>query len=809
MSQQIPSQPAAGSPAPGAAPSNLPPELAAALKSQGFSPEQIQQAGQATNAPQGGQPQPDQQPAASTVAGLDPSDVNYVPPLIECLATLFRLNGKPVSTRFLMSGMPVSDGVLHPSAALRAARAAGMQANVMSRQTLTSISPLTLPCILLLRQERACVLVGMDGENADVIFPENGMNSRRVPLAELAKEYTGYAIFAKLEAALDRRATSIRLLNTKKWFWGTISHFWRLYMHVISASLVINLLTIASPLFFMNVYDRVVPNKAIDTLWVLAIGVSLAYFFDFILRNLRSYFTDMAGRNADTIIASHLMRQLMALRMDAKPDSTGSLANNLREFESLREFFSSSTLLAFFDLPFLFIFIAIVFVIGGPIGFIPLLAVPVVVIICLVLQLPSQRSAEAGFKENMQKNALLVEIINGLETVKTTMSEGRLLHAWEKVVAMSGTSGARSKAISSLSVTAAIYATQTVSVLVIITGVYRVSEGLMSMGALIAANMLASRAMAPLSQVASLLTRFQQSRMSLKSLDMLMNLPTERLEEGSYVDFGPLNHSIEFESVSFAYPNAERLAVENINLIIRPGERVGILGRMGSGKSTLGRLAIGLFQPKDGAVKFGSIDIRQLDMADLRSRVGYLAQDNYLFYGSVRDNIAIGVPNADDRMILRAATIAGVAEFVRAHPAGFGMQVGERGMALSGGQRQAVALARALLTDPDVLILDEPSSNMDNASEANLKKRLSSILHSKTLILVTHRVSVLDLVDRLIVMDYGHVVADGPKQAVLEALRNPQKRVPGPAGASRAPGAPGAPGAPAPQTAPQPGPGPQ
>jgi ATP-binding cassette subfamily C protein LapB len=484
---------------------------------------------------------------------------------------------------------------------------------------------------------------------------------------------------------------------------------------------------------------------------------------------------DVAGLNADIVLASKLMQHLLAMRLDVKPDSTGSLANNLREFESLRDFFGSTTLMALVDLPFLVFFVILVIVIGGPIAIIPLVAVPIVVCAGLFLQFPLQQVTEKGFKENMQKNALLVEIINGLETIKTTMAEGRIQHAWERVVGMSAASNNRTKRMSNLSVTLTIIITQLVSVLVIIWGVYRIHEGLLSMGGLIACNMLAGRAMAPLSQVASMLTRLQQSRMALKSLDILMNLETEKPEAGQYVDFGHLEHSLTLEDLSFKYPGTERFALDKVNIHIRPGEKVGVIGRMGSGKSTLGRMCVGLYKPTEGAVKLGGVDLRQLDMVELRYRIGYVSQDNYLFYGTVRENISFGAVNADDRMVLRAANIAGVTDFVRAHPAGFGMPVGERGMSLSGGQRQSVAIARALLQDPDILIMDEPSSNMDNSSELALKQRLAATLGSKTLILVTHRLSMLDVVERLVVMDNGRIVADGPKNAVFNALRNEQQ----------------------------------
>ncbi len=700
---------------------------------------------------------------------VEPSDVDFDPPLIQCLAMLFRLHNKPVSTKLLISYLPAQDGTLRPAACIRAAREAGMHASVM-RRSIDQISPLTLPCILLLKDEKCCVLTRIGETDLDVLFPETGMVPQTVSREEVEAEHIGYTFFGKPELKLDKRASEIKLLKAKRWFWDTLLYYLPIYRHVIGASCIVNMLAMVGPLFFMNVYDRVVPNKATDTLWVLAVGITTAYLFDFLLRNLRSYFVDAAGKSADVILASRLMHHLLGLRLDAKPDSTGSLANNLREFESLRDFFGSTTLLALVDLPFLFIFLVIIGLLGGPLVIIPLLAIPVVVLGGLFLQLPMQRTAEKGFKENMQKNALLVEIINGLETIKTSMAEGRVQDTWERVVGQSANSNCQSKRMANLSITLTMLTTQVVSVGIIIWGVYRIPDEL-SMGGLIACNMLAGRAMAPLSQVAGMLSRLQQSRMALKSLDELMKLPVERDDASNYVEFGRLDHSITFEDISFKYPNSEREALTGINLHIRQGEKVGIIGRMGSGKSTLGRFCLGLYQPTEGAIKLGGVDIRQLDPTDLRSRIGYVSQDNYLFYGTVRENIAFGSVNPDDRMVLRAATIAGVADFVRAHPAGFGMPVGERGMSLSGGQRQSVAIARALLQDPDILILDEPTSNMDNNSELMFKRRLGTVMGDKTVILITHRLSLLDLVDRLMVMDSGRVIADGPKNAVLSALR--------------------------------------
>lgn len=696
------------------------------------------------------------------------------PPILAALAILMRLGGRPISVDALRAGLPVREDQTASAVTtcVRAAEQAGLRVSVGHRAKVARISPLLMPCLLALNGGNACVLCGLDDNAAKVIFPEHDGEATTVPLDDLQAAYTGDAIFVKVPARLDKRVSDLKLLDPKKWFWGNILRFFPIYKHVVMASVMINLLAIASPLFVMNVYDRVVPNAALDTLWVLAVGVMIAFGFEFVLKNLRSYFVDVAGRNADVLIASRLMRQVMGLRTDVKPDSTGTLANNLREFESLRDFFSSTTLLAIVDLPFVFLFVAIIYFIGGPLFVVPIVAIPIVVLVGLFLQYPFQRYIEEGFKESAQKNALLVEIINGLDTIKANLAEGSLQQRWEAVVGLSAQSSSRARTLASFSISFAQLAAQLVSVGIIIYGVYRIAEGDLTMGGLIACNILVGRAMAPLGSVAAMLTRLQQSRMALKSLDLLMQLPTERTRSDGHHDYGELQPRVCFEQVIFQYPAAETLALNNVSMEIEPGEKVGIIGRVGSGKSTLGRLIQGLYHPLQGAVKVGDIDIRQLDVADLRRMIGYVSQDNYLFYGSVRDNIALGAPYADDRAVARAAEVAGVMDFLRAHPSGFGLQVGERGMNLSGGQRQLVTIARALLLNPELLILDEPTSAMDNATESALRTRLMPQIKEKTLILITHRFSMLPLVERLIVMDHGRIVADGPKNKILADLKS-------------------------------------
>ena len=417
------------------------------------------------------------------------------------------------------------------------------------------------------------------------------------------------------------------------------------------------------------------------------------------------------------------------------------------------------------------VFLLLLGFIAGPIIFVPMAAIPILFLTGYILQKLSARSVEKSYRQNMQKNALLVEMVNGLETLKACMAESRMLRLWEAVSGVSADTASITRKYNHLAVACSMFVTQMVTVILIIWGVYRISDGLMSMGALIGANILAGRVMAPLMQMASLLARIQNSRISLRALDMLMELPVEDDSTKAHVDFGKVEPSITLENVSFAYPGSEKNSLTDINLHISPGEKVGIIGPMGSGKTSLMRMILGLYLPKDGAVKFGGVDIRQMPSADLRSRIGAMPQEIVLFYGTIRENISLGDPSIDDGMIIRASNLAGILDFIKDNPAGFATQVGEQGKNLSGGQRQGVALARALVRDPEVLILDEPTSNMDVTSEHKLQKNLLSVSSGRTLILMTHRMSLLKIVDRIIVLDKGKVVMDGPRDSILEKLK--------------------------------------
>jgi ATP-binding cassette subfamily C protein LapB len=717
-------------------------------------------------------------PAAKPTTTPPHTSVSSDDPMLTCLAMLAQLLDRPTSIAVLSAGLPLpKEGPTPAPLILRAAERAGLKAGLVRKPHLQSINALTLPCILILQDGGACVLTevqkksGWRGKpDCTVLLPETG-GAQTMPLSDLQEQYSGYAIFAKPEARFDRRTTDLKLADVKRWFWGTLLKFTPIYTHVLLASIVVNMFGIASPLFIMNVYDRVVPNNATETLTVLAIGVVIVFMFDFLLRNLRSYFVDVAGKNADVIIASKLFQQVMNLRMDKRPQSTGTLANNLREFESLREFFSSSTIVALVDLPFVFIFIWVISLIGGPLAIVPLVAVPLVFLVGAVLQIPLRHTVEKSYRETAQRHALLVESIGGLEAIKAAGAEGQMQSTWERLVGLSAESTRNGRIFATLSTTIASLSTQLVTVAIVVFGVYLISERELTVGALVACTILTGRALAPLTSIAGMLTRLQQSRIALKGLDSIMKVETERSADKNFVHRDRIEPSIEFRQISFSYPEAQTKVLNDVSFRIEPGEKVGIVGRIGSGKSTIGRLVLGLYQPQDGAVQIGGSDIRQIDPADLRRNLGYVSQDTHLFFGSVKENIAFGVRNVDDAMILRAAQLAGVSDFIERTPQGYDLQVGERGTALSGGQRQAVAIARALLLDPPLLVLDEPTSSMDNATEAAFRNRLGEIVADKTLLLITHRGSLLQMVDRIIIVDNGRIVADGPREAVLDALK--------------------------------------
>lgn len=701
---------------------------------------------------------------------MPPAKLDGDDPLLTCLVELATILEQPRSSDAMVAGLPLEQGRLTPQLALRALKRAGISASICRRK-LEDIPTPVLPCVLLLENNDACLLIerGSTGKVV-VMLPETGQGKVEVDVGDLAARYTGHALFAKPSFRLVKARETTKTDRSESWFWGTIASAWPIYTEVVLAAVMINMFALASPLFVMNVYDRVVPNQAMETLWALSLGVITVFLFDFLLRMLRGYFVDTAGKAADIKLASTIFEQVLGIKMATKPGSAGAFANNLREFETLRDFFTSATLVALVDLPFVILFVGIVWLIGGPIAVIPAIAIPVVIIAGLLVQLPLERLTRQTFKEAAQKHGLLVECINGLETIKSAGAEGQIQRRWEQVVGATAQSTTGARFYAAFGVNLAAFAQNLSTVCIVIYGVHLIGEGLLTVGALVACTIITGRAMAPLAQIAGILTRYHQARAAYRALSAVMDMPIERPASTRFLHRSSIEGHIAFKNVNFAYPGERVQALDDVSFQIAAGERVGVIGRVGSGKTTVEKLILGLFEPDSGTVLIDGVDARQLDPVDLRRNIGTLLQDIVLFDGTLRDNITLGAAYADDDMVLEAARLAGVESFARRHPLGFDAHVGERGSQLSGGQRQAVALARALLHNPPILLLDEPTSAMDNASENRLKQQLSTVLSQKTLVLVTHRTSLLTVVDRLIVMDGGRLVADGPKNEVLGAL---------------------------------------
>ena len=691
-------------------------------------------------------------------------------PLTTCLVILTRYFHRPVSANTLTAGLPLVDSRLTPELFHRAAQRAGFASQLL-RRPLEQITSITLPAILLLKDGNACVATERAADGLwRVVQPESGGGEIQLTTEQLAETYSGRAIFSRPAYRFDTGPTDANAPAQKHWLWDVARHAWPLYAEVLLASLLLNVFALVTPLFTMNIYDRVVPNQAMETLWVLASGALIIAVFDLVMKTMRGYFLDVAGKQIDTALSARIFERVLGLRSASRSGTVGGTANTLQEYEGFRDFLTSATVTTMIDLPFALLFLAILFWIGGPLVVIPLIAIPLMVGASVVLQKPLELTMRDGLRVASQKHSMLIETLTGIEAIKAIGAESPAQRRWEETIVEGGRLGTQSKVLASAIVNMVQFFQQAAYLIVIIWGVYLIGDRSLTMGGLIAATILTSRALAPFAQVAGLITRYYQSLQALRGIDALMKQEIERPPGASFVHRPGFHGDIEFRGVSFSYPGQEVPALNNVSFRLRRGDRVGIIGRIGSGKTTIEKLLLGLYQPQSGSIWVDGIDLKQIDPADLRKNIGCVPQDVTLFHGTVRENIVLGAPYVDDATMLRAADIAGVGEFVRRHPKGFDMPVGERGIGLSGGQRQAISVARALLLDPPILIFDEPTNALDNRSEDTFKQQLTQHLRDQTLILVTHRASLLSLVNRLLVLDNGRVVADGPKEQVLAAL---------------------------------------
>lgn len=691
-------------------------------------------------------------------------------PLVDCLLFVARHHQLPATVESLTAGLPIGNEGLTPDLLVRAADRAGLNTR-LTHLAPGKIPDAVCPAILLLK-DGACVYLGADAGAARVVYPHAIDSETTLSYEELTANVTGHVFLARPRFKFDSRvADTPTTSNEGHWFWSAMRAHTPVYRDVLFAAFFINVFALALPLFTMNVYDRVVPNAAFETLWVLAAGMLVVLIGDVTLRTLRNYFIDLASRRVDIDLSAKIMEQALGMRLEHRPASVGSFAVNLRSFETLRDFIASATINSVIDLPFAILFFGVIAWIAWPVLIPVLCGISILVGFALFMRPRLQRLTESAYQAGAMRNATLIESLTGLETLKAMGAESVMQRKWEDATRFLAGVGVRSRLASSSVTLAAVWCQQLISVCVIITGVYLISAGEMTMGGLIACTMLASRSVAPFGQLAGLITQYHNARIALSSLDAMFEAPVDHKKDGAYVSREKFEGGIEFKDVAFTYPAAEIVSLRGVSFTVKPGEHVAILGRVGSGKSTLEKLAMGLYRPTEGEVLVDGIDLRQLDPREYRQAIGYVPQDVTLFHGTLRDNLSLAHRGLSDAALLRAVERAGLAEFVDRHPSGFDMSISERGDSVSGGQRRCIGLARALVHEPNVLFLDEPTGSMDNSTEQVVIENLKTFIQGRTMIVVTHRNALLELVDRIIVVDSGRVVADGPRDSVIAALQ--------------------------------------
>jgi ATP-binding cassette subfamily C protein LapB len=692
-------------------------------------------------------------------------------PLLDSLVLLTEHFGNPCSHEALAAGLPISSTQLTPELLPQAASRAGLSAKLV-RKGLNELPSMLLPCILMLKDKNACVLQELDLEanKAIVTLPETG-GEEQLSIEKLESNFVGYLFLIKQQYRGDRNF-DVHINDSKEhWLWKHIKSASPIYRDVIIASVMVNIFALVLPLFVMNIYDKVVPNLAFESLWVLSIGAGIAYIFDFILKQLRAYLIDVAGKKIDIEVSSKLFAKVIGIPLEKRAPSIGGMAKQISEFDNVREFFSSATITALVDLPFAILFMLCIWLVAGDLVLFPMLASLLIIGYTLLKQGKLKAAIEESNKFSSLRHGHLIECLSALESIKANGAEGVVQNAWQQMVGHTSTWLLKSKEITNSVVNFASFIMQVSIIGVVILGVYRVSDNLISMGGIIASVMLTGRAISPIAKLAGLMTRSNQTVSALRQLDGLMAQEGEFENKAHLASRTKLSGDISAENISFSYPNADSASLQQMSINIKQGEKIAIVGRNGSGKTTLAKLLLGLYQPTAGSIRFDGLNHQQIHPSDLRRNVGYLPQDITLFHGSIRDNILFGTRQVTEYQLIRAVQLSGVNEFTDHETQGLDQQVGESGSTLSRGQRQSIALARAILNAPQILLLDEPTASLDSRAEKKFIESINATAAERTLVLITHKMDLLSLVDRIIVLEKGKLVIDGPKEVVLQQLK--------------------------------------
>jgi ATP-binding cassette subfamily C protein LapB len=692
-------------------------------------------------------------------------------PLLDSLVLLTEHFGDPCSAEALTAGLPVTASHITPELLPQAASRAGLSAKLV-RKGLNELPAMLLPCILMLKDKQACVLqkINLEKNNAIITLPETG-GEEQLSIEDLESNFVGYLFLIKQQYRGDRNF-DVHINDSKKhWLWQHVKDATPIYRDVIIASIMVNMFALVSPLFVMNIYDKVVPNLAFESLWVLAIGAGLAYIFDFILKQLRGYLIDVAGKKVDIEVSSKLFAKVVGVPLEKRATSIGGMAKQITEFDNVREFFSSATITALVDLPFALLFMFCIWLVAGDLALFPIVASVLIIGYTGITQPKLRAAIEESNKFSSLRHGHLIECLGALESIKANGAEGVVQNAWQQMIGHTSSWLLKSKIITNSVVNFASFLMQISVIGVVVLGVYRVSDNLISMGGIIAAVMLTGRAISPVAKLAGLMTRSNQTISALRQLDSLMDQEGEFENKAHLASRPKLSGSISAENISFSYPESDSASLKQMSINIKQGEKIAIVGRNGSGKTTLAKLLLGLYQPTAGSIRFDGLNHQQIHPSDLRRNIGYLPQDITLFHGTIRDNILFGTRQVTEYQLIRAVQLSGVDEFTDHETQGLDQQVGESGSTLSRGQRQSIALARAILNAPQILLLDEPTASLDSRAEKKFIESIKATASERTLVLITHKMELLSLVDRIIVLEKGKLVIDGPKEVVLKQLK--------------------------------------
>ena len=691
--------------------------------------------------------------------------------LLVCLAMVAKHLGHPVHVPAMRQGFALDDqGRIPLEAYPDLAHQHGLIAG-WSRKPLADIPSYVLPVVVSLVDGRSCVLRSHDGKMATVWWAEGGMQDEQVHLQQLQGLAREEVLVVKLQPKRSDQTLAPMQGAAFSWFWGTLWRFRHFYVESMVATVVANVLTLASVFFTMNVYDRVVPTQAYASLWTLAIGTAIAIVLEFIMRWLKARLVDLGGKKADLAINATLLREVMGIRLENRPQSVGIFASSMRDFESLRDFFSSASLVVLADMPFVLLFLVMIAMVGGNLVWIPALSMPVLIAQGLWAQKPLMKAMRANMKEAGDKQSVLVESVLNLELLKAHNAESYLQRRWETSNKAGSDSYKEIRSLTNWIMGFTTAVSQLVTVAMVVVGVYMIHANQLTLGGLIASVILAGRAISPLSSVMSLAARYQQAVSSLETLDGLMKRPRDRDIKRTYVTPEHIAGGLEAQALEFGYPGEHNIPViKRLSLKVEPGQRLALLGRVGSGKSTLLRLMAGLYTPLAGSVRLDGVEMQQIEPAEVRSCMGYVGQDPQLFMGTLRENMVLSEAWISDAKIIEALKALNLYDLVASHPRGLDMPITEAGGGLSGGQRQLLSIARMMLRDPQLVFMDEPTANMDQNTEAHVIAVLGEWLKGRTLLMSTHRPQLLEWADLIGVIEAGQCVAMGPKQEMIDKL---------------------------------------